>query len=145
MPSVAHYSAPNFGDYVFTMNEYVQVAITDSTQCVVFVHRILYKQDEDEKAQYYLLVSRYSFLESFPPMSYAGELMGPVTRKELLLHFTDFATMGTSRDAEIIPIDHILEAKALEFEPAPNADPVQLVAHAPEGMNCILRFLSDKA
>jgi hypothetical protein len=43
--------------------------------------------------------------------------------------------MGERQDAEIIPINEIIEARNLEFEPAPNVDPVQLLADAPAGMN----------
>jgi hypothetical protein len=126
--------------YVFTINEYVQVkwrpemATGETTESVAFIHRILYKQYGDEKPQVYLLASRYSFLELFHLNSSAIPLFGPVNRKELLLHFTDFDTMGKRQDAELIPTSQIIEARNLEFEPAPYAEPVQSVAHAPAGM-----------
>lgn len=93
------------------------MATGETTESVAFTHRILYKQHEDEKPQVYLLASRYSFLESFHLNSSAIPLFGPVNRKELLLHFTDFDTMGKRQDAELIPTSQIIEARNLEFEP----------------------------
>lgn len=115
-----------------------EMATAEAIECVAFVHRILYEQNEDEKPQFYLLASRYSFLESLHPISSATQLFRPITRKELLLHFTDFDTMGERQDAEIIPISQIIAAKNLEFEPTTYVDPVQSVVHAPAGMNIAL-------
>lgn len=110
------------------------MATGETTESVAFIHRILYKQHEDEKTQVYLLVSRYSFLESFHLNSSATQLFGLINRKELLLHFTDFDTMGELQDAELIPTSQIIEVRNLEFELAPDAEPVRSVAHAPAGM-----------
>ena len=41
--------------------------------------------------------------------------------------------MGKRQDAELIATSQIIEARNLEFEPAPYAEPVQSVAHAPAG------------
>jgi hypothetical protein len=134
-------ASPQLGGYRFMMNEYAQiqlrpkVATEEAVECVVFVHRIYKQQNENEETQCYLSVSRYSFLESTHPFSLARKSAGSIDRKELLLHFTDFDTMGERQDAEIIPINEIIEARNLEFEPAPNVDPVQLLADAPAGMN----------
>jgi hypothetical protein len=128
------------------MNDYVQVRLRPTTEMaeavefVAFVHRILCTEDENQETSFLLLASRYSFLGSFNPFCSAQQLIGPISRKELLLHFTDFNTMGERQDAEIIPVSEIIEAGNLEFNPAPYADPVQLVARPPEGMNkfCLL-------
>ncbi|GAM33939.1 hypothetical protein TCE0_013f01201 [Talaromyces pinophilus] len=141
LPHIAYFASPDLNGYVFTINEYVQVkwrpemATGETTESVAFIHRILYKQYGDEKPQVYLLASRYSFLELFHLNSSAVQLFGPVNRKELLLHFTDFDTMGKRQDAELIPTSQIIEARNLEFDPAPYAEPVQSVAHAPADLD----------
>lgn len=123
------------------MNEYAQtrlrpeIATAEAVECVIFIHRIYKQSNENEETRFYLLATRYSFLDLTHPFSSVQKPVGSVNRKELLLHFTDFDTMGERQDAEIIPLNEIIEARNLEFEPAPNADPVQLAADAPTGMH----------
>lgn len=140
LPTVMFLALPHLGGYRFIMNEYAQIllrpeiATAEEVECVVFVHRIYKQQNETDETQFYLLATRYSFLESTRPFSWTKNSAGSTNRKELLLHFTDFETMGERQDAEIIPINKIMEAKSLEHEPASNADPVQLAVDAPAGM-----------
>lgn len=112
-----------------------ETEVAMAVECVAFIHQIFYRQIENEVTQVFLLASRYSFLGSFHPFSCAQLPKGNTNRKELLLHFTNFDTMGKEQDAEIIPISRIDEARKLEFEPASDAEPVQFSAHVPQGMN----------
>lgn len=98
-------------------------------ECVAFVHSISYAENTRE---WYLVASCYSFMESFHPFYSAQQSVENINRKELILHFTDFDTMGELHDAEIIDGSKIIEARDPEFIPA-DEDVVQLVNQVPEG------------
>lgn len=142
---------PQLGGYRFTMNDYAQIrlrpeiATAEAAECVIFVHLIYTQQNENGETQFFLLATRYSFLDLTHPFSSLQKPVLSINRKELLLHFTDFDTMGERQDAEIIPINEIIEARNLEFEPAPNADPVQLSVDAPAGMPSVSSSISHYA
>jgi len=109
----------------------------DEMECVAFIHNILRIEPEDGIKSFALVVSLYSFLQSTPPFSskqHSANTAISINRKELLLHFGDFETMGERQDAEIIFVDDILQAQDLEFTPAGPQDPVQHLTRVPESM-----------
>lgn len=75
---------------------------------VVLVRGIEIREDSSGEPFYCFKVSKYSFLASL-----MGSNEGLMNPKELVLHFSDFATMGESSDAEIILLESISTATSL--------------------------------
>jgi hypothetical protein len=112
----------------------------DEMEYVAFIHNILRidPEDGDTTRSFALVVSRYSSLQSTPPFSFVNTALS-INRKELLLYFSDFETMGQPQDAEIIFVDDILHAQDLELTPSCSLDPVKHLTRVPESMRPILR------
>ncbi|KAK2751820.1 hypothetical protein FQN55_009263 [Onygenales sp. PD_40] len=135
--------------YTFTRGEYAQIEIKSSnsgeqeTKYVIFVHDIIHDGKLNVAGAYSLLVSKYSFLRSnllFQSNGSESDLTNSISRKELLLHFDNFATMGEEQDAEIIRLTDIVDAQQLDPALTDGSDTLKYLVKPRQDCDYFCRF-----
>jgi hypothetical protein len=86
---------------------------------IILIHEIHTANDNCTSKSAHLVVTKYSFLRDEPIFQYVnsnGDGRAETGFNELLLRFSDYTSMGTRFDVEVVEIDDIVQAQVLPID-----------------------------
>jgi hypothetical protein len=96
----------------------IRINHANAQELIILIRDIHSGRDGCTTKSVHLSVTKYSFLDPTRLLEKTSQTVEMVdwdkdASREILLHFSDHAFMGTSRDSEVVKIDNILEARPL--------------------------------